>query len=108
MPARGIDMVTRTCFVLALVALLWTARPVDLFASEALERAKELYRSAAYDEALSALEDLAAGEQAEAIEVQQYRVLCLVALDRKDDAHKAMAALVTADPSYTMSEAQAS
>ena len=101
-------MVTRTCFVLAFAALLWTARPVDLFASEALERAKELYRSAAYDEALSALEDLAAGEQVDAIEVQQYRVLCLVALDRKDDAYKAMAVLVTADPSYAMSEAEAS
>jgi TonB family protein len=101
-------MATRTCLVLGLLALLWMARSADVIASEALERAKDLYRSAAYDEALSALETLAVGEQADAVEVQQYRVLCLVALDRKDDAQKAMAMLVTADPSFTMSEAEAS
>ena len=105
-------MATRTCFVLALLGMAFAVRPTDIAASEALERAKELYRSAAYDEALGALEDLATGEEtaetAEATEVQEYLVLCLVALDRKDEAHAAMAALVTADPSYTMSDAEAS
>jgi hypothetical protein len=74
-----------------------------------LDRAKELYRSAAYDEALGVLDSIrATASSPDAVEVSQYRVFCLVALDRKDEARNAIAALVTADPSYQLSETQAS
>lgn len=99
--------VTRTSFALALAAMLWVARPVGVVASDELNHAKELYRTAAYDEALGVLEQISTTDTTDAIEVYEYRVFCLVALDRKDDARKAMAALVTASPSYTMSETDA-
>jgi hypothetical protein len=40
--------------------------------------------------------------------VNEFRVFCLVALDRKDEARDAITALITANPSYQLSEAQAS
>jgi TonB family protein len=80
-----------------------------LTASEELTRAKDLYRSAAYDEALTILNGLPpATEAAEAMEAREYRVFCLVALDRRDDARKVISELITADPLYTMSENDAS
>jgi hypothetical protein len=98
--------VPRTSFALALAVMLWAARPVGVVASDELNHAKELYRTAAYDEALGVLENISTTDT-DAIEVYEYRVFCLVALDRKDDARKAMAVLVTASPSYTMSETDA-
>jgi TonB family protein len=86
---------------------LWTAATVGIVASEELDRAKELYRSASYDEALGVLDGLAVPASPETLEVNQFRVLCLVALDRRDEARKAMAALVAASPSFAMSEADA-
>jgi hypothetical protein len=74
-----------------------------------LDRAKELYRSAAYDEALGVLDTLrATAPSSEAVEVNEYRLFCLVALDRKDEARSAIAALITANPFYELSETQAS
>jgi hypothetical protein len=77
-------------------------------ADDPLVRAKELYRTAAYDEALGILDGISDSSPSATIEVNEYRVFCLVALDRKDDAKSAITALVTADPSYQLSEAQAS
>src|SRR5215212_5806480 len=99
--------VRHTAFALTLAAMLWVARPVGVIASDELNHAKELYRTAAYDEALSFLERISTTDTTDAIEVYEYRVFCLVALDRKDEARKAMAALVTASPSYAMSETDA-
>ena len=99
----------RSTIAAALAATVWLTLVPNLTASEELTRAKELYRSAAYDEALALLDSLpAAGNPADAMGVREYRVFCLVALDRKDDARKAMAALITADPLYAMSETAAS
>ncbi len=99
----------RSTIAAALAAAVWLALASGLIASEELTRAKELYRSAAYDEALSLLDSLpSGGDPADAMEVREYRVFCLVALDRKDDARKTMAALITADPLYAMSETEAS
>ena len=98
---------TRTSLALVVTATLWIAAAIGIAASEELDRAKELYRSAAYDEALGVLDGLAAPASLETIEVHQFRVLCLVALDRRDDARKAMADMVTVSPSYAMSEADA-
>jgi hypothetical protein len=75
---------------------------------DALARAKQLYRTAAYDEALALLDGLSEGGPSDNLEINEYRVFCLVALDRKEDARSAIAALVAANPSYQLSEAQAS
>src|SRR5215510_5519570 len=74
-----------------------------------LDHAKELYRSAAYDEALGVLDTIRATAQSkETLEVSEYRVFCLVALDRKDEARNAIATLISANPFYELSETQAS
>jgi TonB family protein len=76
---------------------------------EALARAKELYASAAYDEALAALDgvpkDVTPGDSVEAAE---YRVFCLLALGRQDDARKTITAIVSANPFFHLPEGKAS
>jgi TonB family protein len=99
----------RRTLAIALAAATWIALTSGVTASEELNRAKELYRSASYDEALSLLEGLPSGaEAAEIAEAREYRALCLVALDRRDDAKNVMTELITADPTYAMSETEAS
>jgi hypothetical protein len=103
-------IVTRSSFAVALATILWLAHPAGVTASDELNRAKELYRSAAYDEALTVLDTIPVADtpDADTIEVHEYRVFCLVALDRREDARKAMSELVTTSPTYAMSEAEAS
>src|SRR4051812_24285394 len=99
----------RRTIAVAAAAAMWLALTSAITASEELNRAKDLYRSASYDEALNLLDSLpAAAESSEALEAREYRVLCLVALDRRDDAKKAMATLIAAEPLYAMSETEAS
>jgi hypothetical protein len=101
-------MRTSVSVVLASVmCLTWCA--VVAADDDLLGRAKDLYRSAAYDEALGVLDSIAASTPlVDSVEVNEYRVFCLVALDRKDEARNAITALVSANPSYQLSEAQAS
>ena len=78
-----------------------------------LGAARDLYASARYDEALAVLDDLrpaeAAGSSTNDLEaIEQYRSLCLLALGRGDEAETAIAAVVTADPSYLPGDADAS
>jgi len=99
----------RRTIAVAAAAVTWLALTSAITASEELNRAKDLYRSAAYDEALNLLDSLpSSAESSEALEAREYRVLCLVALDRRDDAKKAMATLISAEPLYAMSETEAS
>jgi TonB family protein len=77
-------------------------------AQDALARAKDLYLSAAYDEALVLLEQLKSQPPPAAPEVEQYRMFCLLALDRRDEARKAIENIVTTDPLYRPSETQTS
>lgn len=91
-PARIGSLIT----ILVLTATAVQAQDGDLAA------ARDLYASAAYDDALSVLNRLRAsdpqGNQSRAIE--QYRAFCLLALDRTADAEQAIEAAVAADPSY--------
>ncbi|HET7618456.1 MAG TPA: energy transducer TonB [Vicinamibacterales bacterium] len=76
-----------------------------------LASARELYASARYDEALAVLDDLrpeAAKSAEERRAIEQYRSLCLLALGRGAEAENAIAAVVTTDPTYQPSEAEAS
>ena len=74
--------------------------------------ARDLYASARYDEALAVLNDLRPTEAANSLSdrrsIEQYRSLCLLALGRGTEAESAIAAVVTADPSYLPSETEAS
>jgi hypothetical protein len=67
-----------------------------------LASARELYSSAAYDDALEMLNGLApmakASDERQSIDL--YRALCLVALGRNSDADHAIEAMVQRDPLY--------
>jgi TonB family protein len=76
---------------------------------ESLARAKDLYHSAAYDEALVALDRIDADSPAAMkAEANEYRLFCLIALDRKVDARAVIESMVSADPFYQLSTDQAS
>jgi hypothetical protein len=102
--------VMRMNLCVALACALFAGLSAPVSADDAqLDRAKELYRSAAYDEALGVLDAIrATAPSTETLEASEYRVFCLVALDRKDEARTAIAALISANPFYQLSEAQAS
>jgi len=74
--------------------------------------ARDLYASARYDEALAVLNDLRPADVGSAVadrkSIEQYRSLCLLALGRGSEAESAIAAVVTADPSYLPGEVEAS
>jgi TonB family protein len=74
--------------------------------------ARDLYASARYDEALAVLNDLRPGDATIAVadrkSIEQYRSLCLLALGRGSEAESAIAAVVTADPTYQPGEVEAS
>src|SRR6478609_246057 len=101
-------MFNRTLALLALTAAVAVPAAAQ---NNPLVAARELYASARYDEALAMLNGLAPTDSpnlAERRYVEQYRSLCLLALGRGGEAEKAIAAVVTADPSYQPSEAEAS
>src|SRR3954451_1036717 len=80
-------------------------------AKDPVGAARELYASARYDEALAVLNDLKptdATPLSDRRSIEQYRSLCLLALGRGTEAEGAIAAVVTADPSYLPSETEAS
>jgi tetratricopeptide (TPR) repeat protein len=76
-------------------------------AQDSLDRAREFYESAAYEEALQLLQSLNASPEAPT-EVAAYKVFCLVALGRSDEATQVVEAIVGRDPLFRPSEAQAS
>lgn len=99
----------RTACAVVLAGVMAVGLSAGAAASDELNRAKELYRSAAYDEALNLLNAMTApADAADAVEVHEYRVFCLVALDRRDEAERAITALVTTSPLFVMSELEAS
>lgn len=88
-----------TCAV-ALIVLV--VIPVRLHAEGSLSTARDLYASAAYDEALTMLNTLAPAAKApeERQSIDLYRTLCLVALGRAADADRAIEAMIRRDPLY--------
>jgi TonB family protein len=93
-----------------LALLAWLAfQAAGAASQDTLARAKELYGSAAYDEALSVLDRLQEGAEGDtATEVALYRVFCLLVLERSDEATKVIEGMVMADPFYLPSDDQAS
>ena len=72
-------------------------------AAQDLQQVKDLYASAAYEDALGVLSRLEKPEQR--LEIERYRVFCLIALDRGPEAEKAILTMLTEDPLYTPDEA---
>ncbi len=81
-----------------------------VYADDSLSAARELYASAAYEEALSMLGRLNANglRQDEGRVADQYRALCLLALGKASEASQAIEAVVTAEPAYRPSEGEVS
>jgi TonB family protein len=89
----------------ALAAMLLAA-PATAAGQDGIDRAKTLYASAEYEEALKLFESLKA--RTPSTEVAAYQVFCLVALGRSNEARSAIQAIVRVDPLFRPSEAQVS
>jgi hypothetical protein len=75
-----------------------------------LSAARDLYASAAYDDALTILNRLRSAEHpaSQSRAIEQYRAFCLLALGRSADAERAIEAVVAAEPSFQPGEGDAS
>jgi TonB family protein len=91
---------------LSIVLIAWVIASPRAFAQDTLQTVKDLYASAAYEDALSAVGRL--GAVAPSTETAEYRVFCLVALGRMVEADRAVESLLTAEPEYHPDPAQAS
>jgi TonB family protein len=98
----------RVCTALALsLWLALSAAPAS--AQDSIAAAKKLYQSADYDAALGMLDRLKSDAAASADpELSPYRVLCLLALGRSDEAQQSIAAILKEDPRYRPSETEVS
>jgi len=69
---------------------------------DALNAARDLYASAAYEDALAVLNRVpdASRPPDEARAVSQYRAFCLLALGRTAEAERAIETMITRDPTY--------
>jgi hypothetical protein len=74
-----------------------------------LDRAKSLYASAAYDEALTVLDHLSgAPALGDRMSIAAYRVYCLLALDRQDEARAVIDRILHQSPLFVPSDSEAS
>ena len=90
-------------FAVALLLTVAGLRPAPAAAQETLQQVKDLYASAAYEDALGVLSRLQSPEQR--LEIARYRVFCLIALDRTAEAETAIQAILSDDPLYAPDEA---
>jgi hypothetical protein len=86
----------------AVALFVLVVMPVRVRAEGSLAGARELYASAAYEDALAMLTGLASAAKApdERQSIDLYRTLCLVALGRTSDADRAIEAMIQRDPLY--------
>lgn len=93
-------------FVMRLAVLLslnvFVISLLSVHAQDSLTRASELYRSAAYDDALAVLARLRVETQRERSEISAYQALCLFALGRTDEGARLVATIVSDDPLYKL------
>ena len=93
----------------AFLILVLAALPAAA-AENTLAAARDLYAAAAYEDALTILNQLTEGSHGpdEERAIQQYRAFCLLALGRTADAEQAIAAVVAVQPRYQPSEGDVS
>ena len=90
---------TRVAFSFSVALAIGSASTA--FGQQSLQTVRELYASAAYEEALAAVERMDRQP-----EIERYRVFSLTALGRKDEAQKVMESLIQADPMYVLNPAE--
>src|SRR5688572_10315010 len=90
------------CFIAGCAIAIVAGTASHLQAQGSLAAARELYASAAYEDALRMLDQLQAGQQAreERQTIGLYRILCLVAIGRTGEADQALETLVAQEPLY--------
>ena len=94
---------------MSLIVFLTMATAGTAAAQDSLAAARELYASAAYEDALAVLNRLRAPtSRDEGRTIDQYRAFCLLALGRAAEADTAIEAVVTAEPSYRPADAEVS
>jgi len=86
-----------------LLAAVLTAWPAAVAARQNdLDAARTRYEEAAYEDALKLLDAMSPASPDERVQVEQYRALCHIALGQTEQADRAVAALVDADPTYVL------
>jgi len=92
---------TRTMFGVA-VALLLTSTTLAAADQDSIAAARDLYASAAYEDALAVLDRLPDSNRPadESRSIEQYRAFCLLALGRTAEAEHAIEAVVAREPMY--------
>ena len=102
---RRLRVSVAPCFAAVLLLM-----PVQIVASQdSLATARDLYASAAYEDALAVLNRLRTSSSSEdGRSIEQYRAFCLLALGRSDEAERAIEAVVVSQPLYHPSESEVS
>jgi hypothetical protein len=95
---------------LVVIGLMCICGAITVAAEDPLAAARDLYASAAYEEALAALTRLHddATASAEAEQVEQYRAFCLFALGRTREAVGVSEGLIAKNPTLQLDSAEAS
>jgi tetratricopeptide (TPR) repeat protein len=97
-----------SCTWLGVVAVAIAVASPDVRAQDQLSVAKDLYASAAYDDALSALGQAKNSASADLAQIDQYRAFCLFALGRRPEAESIAETLVRKDPLLKLDSRDAS
>ena len=103
-------MNARSMKAIVVVGLLMVAARAGLGAQDSLSAAKDLYASAAYEDALSTLMRLTEGSSAPEIarQVDEYRAFCLYALGRTGEAESVAESMIRREPLMKLDAADAS
>jgi TonB family protein len=100
--------VNKRLLIVLLLSLTIGVASARAQSGSSLERAKALYDSASFDEALSILDELKRAQpETDVEEVQRYRALCLLALNRTAEAQTAIEVVFSRDPLYKLAEGDA-
>jgi TonB family protein len=95
-------------FGVALACLAFGQTNAVAQAGSPLERARSLYDSASFDEALVILDRVSGAQpETDVEEVQRYRALCLLALNRTADAQHAIEIVLSRDPMFRLADGDA-
>lgn len=91
-----------TAAVAACAVVAFLTMPVRLAGQDSLAAARQLYASAEYQDALTMLNTLRAGNPSpqERQSIELYRTFCLVAIGRTAEATDAIGAMIARDPLY--------
>jgi TonB family protein len=91
-----------------LISLTFGQMNAGAQAGNPLDRARALYDSASFDEALLILDRVSGAQpESDVEEVQRYRALCLLALNRTSDAQRAIEIVFSRDPLFRLSDGDA-